>query len=279
MTLTLKATTPPTERAEPILRHFEPELLVSPPDNPIPHPTKVAELRESIRQHGQLVPGWVCPSPELPPEKRLIIEGNSRRLATQQLGITFWAFDVGRFVSEEDRIKLTFSHNFIRRRMSIEEIAEKASRFMELTGCSANQASTYLNVSPPTLSRAFGERRIPPELKPRADRLVQSVRSLIAAVPETLMAQAIKYAETPLSDDKKPTRDQVSLFIRQLKKDGKPKGRKPKAIPLRLNGRLVSITVGEKDNALTVMEDLKSLASKLGKHAEVPPDGWPFLFQ
>ena len=136
-----------------------------------------------------------------------------------------------------------------------------------------------LNVSGPTLSRAFGERRIPPELKARADRLGLSIRSLVAAVPVPLMARAIEFAETPGRDGKKPTRDEVSLFIRQLKKNGKPKGHKAKAVTLRMNGRTVTLSVGDKDSVCTVAEDLKAIASKLGKHDTVPPDGWPFLFQ
>ena len=134
-------------------------------------------------------------------------------------------------------------------------------------------------MSAPTLSRAFGEKRIPPELKPRADRLGLSIRSLIAAVPVPLMAQAIEFAETPGPDGKTPTRDQVSLFIRQLKKTGKPKARRAKAITLRMNGRAVTLAVGEKDSAATVAEDLKSIVAKLGKHADVALDGLPFLFQ
>ena len=93
------------------------------------------------------------------------------------------------------------------------------------------------------------------------------------------MAKALEFAETPGRDGKMPTRDEVSLFIRQLKKDDKPKGRKAKAVTLRMNGRAVTLAVGDKDSVYTVAEDLKAIASKLGKHETVPPDGWPFLFQ
>ena len=63
------------------------------------------------------------------------------------------------------------------------------------------------------------------------------------------MAQAVEFAETPRPDGKKPTRDQVALFIQQLKKNGKPKGRKPKDVTLRINGRAVTLAVGETDSA------------------------------
>ena len=276
---TLNAAGRPPEQAELVPTYFDTDLVVTPDDNPVYTPAMLADLLESVPEHGQLVPGWVCPSPDLPPNKRLCIEGNRRLAVVRQLGLPFWAFDLGRPVPEAERIKLTFQHNHSRRVMSRDEIAEKAARYIELTGCTHGEAALHLKVSHPTLSRAFGERRIPPELKPRADRLGLSIRSLVAAVPSPLMAKAIEFAETPGQDGKKPTRDEVSLFIRQLKKNGKPKGRKAKAVTLRLNGRAVTLAVGEKDSANTVAEDLKAIASKLGKYETVPPDGWPFLFQ
>lgn len=277
---TLNASERPPEQTELVLpQHFDVNLIVTPDDNPVHSPAMLADLLESIREHGQLVPGWVCPSPDLPPEMRLCVEGNGRLAVCRQLGLPFRAFDLGRPVPEEERIKLTFQHNRIRRLMSRDEIAEKAARYIELTSCTHGEAARHLKVSPPTLSRAFGERRILPELKPRADRLGLSIRSLVAAAPLPVMAKALDFAEAPGPDGKTPTRDQVYLFIRQLKENGKPKGRTAKSITLRINGRAVTLAVGDKDSALTVADDLKAIASKLGKHNTVPPGGWPFLFQ
>lgn len=276
---TLNAVELPPEQAELVPIYLDTGQVVTPGDNPAYTPAMLADLLESMREHGQLLPGFVCPSPDLPPDKRLCIEGNRRLTVARQLGLPFWAFDLGRPVAEDERIRLTFQHNYPRRVMSRDEIAEKAARYIELTGCTQGEAALHLKVSHPTLSRAFGERRIPPELKPRADRLGLSIRSLIAAVPTPLMAKAIEFAETPGPDGKKPTRDAVSLFIRQLKQNGKPKVRKAKAVTLRLNGRAVTLALVEKDSVYTVAEDLKAIASKLGKYETVPPDGWPFLFQ
>src|SRR6185437_4324132 len=104
---------------------------------------------------------------------------------------SFWAFDLGRFVSEEERIVLTFNHNNTRRVMSRGELAERAARFIEITDCTAAEAAKHLNISGATLSRAFGEKRIPDELRQKADGLGLSVRSLVASVPSALMEQAI----------------------------------------------------------------------------------------
>ena len=202
-------------------------------------------------------------------------------MACRRIGILFRAFDVGRPVSEEERIKLMFAHHGTRRHWSREIIATKGARFIELTGCTAAEAARQLGCSEPTLSRAFGEKRISPELKPKADLLGLSIRSLVAAAPAALMSQAVEFALTPRADGKKPTRDQVSAFIQQLKKQskGQAKGKKARVIDLRINGRAVMLAIGERDSAGTVAEDLKALAAGLIKHSGVAPDGWPFLFQ
>lgn len=278
---TVRTASTAAERLELVPKYFDAELVITPADNPAYSPAMLADLVESLREHGQLVPGWVCPSEELPQHQRLCLEGNRRLAVARLLGLPFWAFDLGRDVPEAERIKLTFQHNHSRRVMSREEIAQRAARYIELTGCSAADAARLLNVSGPTLSRAFGERRIPPELKPRADQLGLSIRSLIAAAPAELMAEALAFAETPGTDGRKPTRDEVALFIRQLKKSGRARARKAKAVTLRYGGRLVTLAVDDRDSTATVAEDLKAIAARLVSKpcADVPPDGWPFLFQ
>ncbi len=276
---TLKSAAPSPERAELVPRYFDADRIVTPADNPVYTPAMLADLLASVREHGQLVPGWVCPSPDLPEDRRLCLEGNRRLAVAGTLGLPFWAFDLGRVVPEAERIKLLFQHNHSRRVMGRDEIAERAARYIELTGCTAADAAKLLNVSPPTLSRAFGERRIPPELRERAELLGLSIRSLVAAAPPALMGKAVAFAETPGADGKRPTRDEVSAFIRQLRKSGQPKGKKPRTVTLKLNGRAVTLALADKDTAYAVAEDLKAIVARLGKHADVPPDGWPFLFQ
>jgi ParB-like nuclease domain len=268
----------PPGQAELVPSYFATELIVTPDDNPPFDPDIVASLVASFREHGQLVPAWVCPSPDHLDSVRLCIEGNHRLEACRNLNLPLWAFDLGRPVPEEERIRLLFTHNHSRRVMSREETAQKAARYIELVGCTASDAARYLNISGATLSRAFGEKRIPLELRDRADLLGLSIRSLVAAAPPGSMRKVLEFALTPGADGKKPTRDQVSLFIRQLKQSGKLASQKARSIPLRIGGRTVTLTVGEKDSALTVAEDLKAIVAKLGKHADVPPDGWPFLF-
>jgi hypothetical protein len=278
-TAILKPASTPSSRAELVPKYFDTERIVTPADNPIYTPAMLAGLLESIREHGQLMPGFVAPSPDLPDDQRLCLEGNSRLACDRMLGLQFWAFDIGRFVPEAERITLSFQFNHSRRVMSREEIVERAARYMEICDCTRDAAAKVLNVSPATLSRAFGERRIPLALRERADRLSLSIRSLIAAAPTPLMARAMDFAEAAGASGKKPTRDQVAVCIRQLKKNGVAKGSRGKSVTLRLNGRAVTLAVSDKDTAASVAEDLKAIVARLGKHAEVAPDGWPFLFQ
>jgi hypothetical protein len=272
------AASPSLDRVQLVPKFFDTELIVTPPDNPVYTPVMLADLLASMKEHGQLSPAWLCPSPDLPEDRRLCLEGNRRTAVARMLGIQLWAFDLGRFVPEEERIRLTFQHNHFRRVMSRHEMAERAARFIELTNCSQSEAATLLNVSGPTLSRAFGERRIPAGLRPRAEKLGLSIRSLVASVPVALMDQAIRYAETPGPDGKLPTRDHVSQFIARLKKTGTAKPPKVRGITLRINGRAVSLSLGDKDSVATVTEDLKAIIARLGQNAKMAPDGWPFLF-
>ena len=145
---TLNAVNPPPGRAELLPKFFNPELIVTPDDNPVYTPAMLADLVESMREHGQLVPGFVCPSPDLPEGKLLCLEGNRRLAVARLLGLAFWAFDLGRFVPEEERIELTFQHNLSRRVMSREEIAERAARYIEITHCTAAEAARLLEHQP-----------------------------------------------------------------------------------------------------------------------------------
>ncbi len=277
----LKPPSPPPDRAELVPLKFDPDLIVTPDGNPLYTPAMLDDLLESIRLREQLVPGYVCPSPDLPENKRLCLEGNRRLQVCRLLGRTFWAFDLGRFAPEQERIELTFQHNLSRRVMTPEEIADRAARWMEITGSTAAEAAKQLNVSPPTLSRAFGEKRIPRELRARAGLIGQSIRYLIATAPRESMAEAVAFAETPGPDGKTPTRDQVALFIRQLKTGGKGNGGKPKLISLRLGGRTVSFSVADADDAASVSKDLKAIIERITskENAHMEPKGWRFLFK
>jgi ParB-like chromosome segregation protein Spo0J len=276
---TLPPANKPSERTKPLAVNFDTKLIVVPPGYPEPKRAVMDALLPSIRVHGQMVPGFVGRSSSLPDNQRVLIEGIHRFEADKILGLPFYAFDLDREYSHAERITLTMQLNHVRRIMSREEIASLASIFMEETGCTAAQASGRLLVSPATLSRAFGDARIPEEWKQAAGQLAPTIRSLIAAVPPSLMGRAVDFALTEV-DGKRPTRDAVGLFIRQLRKDGQGKVGKAKVIALRINGRLVTVKLAEGDAAASVVKDLQAIATRLSSKelANVSPDGWPFLF-
>ena len=211
---------PPVEAGRELIpEFFDPDDIVSPESNPPYTPARLSGLLDSIREQNQLVPGWVFPSPDLPPNKLYCLDGNGRLECARILGRKFWAFRLAQCVPEEELIKLIFGHNHTRRCMRYEEIAERAGRYMELTRCTQSEAARRLSVSDATLSRAFGDRRIPPEYRPRAERLGRSVRSLIAAIPVKLMRPALEFAETAGPNGAPPTRDQVAGFLSRLKEE------------------------------------------------------------
>ncbi|WP_076351820.1 ParB N-terminal domain-containing protein [Paludisphaera borealis] len=281
MNVAIQATARPLrgEKAELVPEMFETRRLVLSPDNPLPSPARLAQLEPEIQKHGQRVPGFVFPSPELDEEQRVVLEGAHRMLICQRLGRPFWAFDLGRYVPEEEQIELTFQHNHLRRVMSLDEIVQRAARYIELTRCTAGEAAKSLGISPAKLSRAFGDKRIPAHLRERAEQLGISIRSLIAAAPIDHMTQAVEYAESLGPDGKRRTRDQVAEFIRHLKKGGRNGGKSKKVVSLPFNGRVISVTVAENDTVATVTKDVQALLARLGEHAKVRPDGWAYILQ
>jgi hypothetical protein len=262
-----------------LLKHFDPAKIRPLEIEPITSPAFRAELLESMRLHSQKAPGFVCPAEDLADDERQCIEGNNRLWCCIQLGVPFWAFDLGRHIDAAERIEMTFLYNRTRRVMTREELASKAAKYIEIKQCTDAEAARLLGVSAPTLSRAFGEKRIPAELKARTSVLGVSVRAIIAAAPPAVMGAVVTYAETADASGKLPTRDAVDAYIRHLKGNVGSCPRPARPIVLKHSGRTVTVTVGGADSPASLARDLTAIAAKLGKHAEVPMEGLPFLFK
>lgn len=258
--------------------YFDPDCIVCPPDNAEEISAVVEALDASWEKFGQLMPAFVCTMPELLPHQRWLLDGRHRLAVARRRREKLWAFDLGRPMSEIERIEFICHNHLCRRVMSREEIAERAAQYMDLRKCTAGEAARFLNISGSTLSRIFGFRRIPPELQVKTELLVESVRGVIAATPSAHMARVVEFATTPGPDGKLPTRDAVAAFVKSLKAGDKPAA-KVKSVALHCGNRVVTIQVTATDNTATVSKDLQAIVARLGKHAEVPPNGWPFLFQ
>jgi ParB/RepB/Spo0J family partition protein len=266
--------------SEPLpLREFDPADCLPADDNrPAADRPGIDHLAQSIRDNGQLVPGLVCPHPEHA-GKKLILDGVGRWHCCGLLARKYRALLLPGPVSEPERIKLRLLTNAIRRNMAPQEIADEAARYMKLTGCTQGEAAQQLNLSPASLSRFMTRsRRLPPELKDKADQVCPSVASLIAALPTpAAMQEALDFAAAPGPDGRLPTRDQVTRFAERYRPK-RPRGPKGKSLKGRIDGRRVELSILPGESTDGLVEFLKALAATLAKHKHIPPDSLGFLF-
>jgi hypothetical protein len=231
-------------------------------------------LEESIREDGQKVPVILSRHPE-PAGKfsYLTIDGNGRRYCLLRLGRKMSAIVLDRVPSESERIELEFALNVIRRSIGMAELAVKAERHIELNGCTQKETARRLKCSDTTISRALAvTRRIPAEHRADALRLGPYFVSLISPLPTPeAMGQAIAFADTPRTDGKKPSREQVTQFVGELP------GRKPakstaKRLKLCVKDRRVEVELKPGDSADTLIEAFKAAVSRLQEHRKLPLD-------
>jgi ParB/RepB/Spo0J family partition protein len=237
----------------------------------------IKNLVEAIRNHGQLVPGLVCPHPDAT-NAYLILDGIGRWYACGQIGIAFRAMLLPGVVSEAERIKLRLLHNVIRRSMSPQEISDDAIRFMQLRGMTQQEAAAELSISPATLSRALTTtRRVPEELKHLVDQVRPSIAAMIASLPGIdAMRDAFTFATTA-GPEGPPTRERVARYIERFK-DTKPRGQKAKTIRGEVEGRRIQISVEDGDTGEDLSEFFSVLKEKLKKYKESPAESLGFLF-
>ena len=224
------------------------------------------------------MPGLVCPHPEFS-AKYQILDGVGRWYACDRLGIPFRAMLLPAAVPEAERIKLRLQHNVIRRNMTMDEIADDAARYMSLMQCTQEEAAQELTLSSATVSRAMtAKRRIPAELKPMAEAVRPSIAAMIATLPTAeAMRQAFEHATTPGRNGKLPTRDQMALYIEPFKKK-KQREARVRTLKGTVEGRKVEFGLLPDESTESVIKFLRSLATKLGKYRDLPPDSLGFLF-
>jgi ParB family transcriptional regulator, chromosome partitioning protein len=234
----------PSNMQETPVLEFATASCLPPDDN---RPPERPGLVEAIRANTQLVPGLVCPHPELPGRYE-ILDGVGRWFACDRLGITFRAMLLPAAVPEAQRIKLRLQHNVIRRNMTLAEIADDAARYMSLTKCTQEEAAQELTLSSATVSRALAvKRRIPSELKPLAEAVRPSIAAMIAALPTSdLMRQALEYASTPGRNGRHPTREQMAAYLEPLKKT---RATRAKTLKGTVDGRKVEFVGPSKEPA------------------------------
>jgi len=227
-------------------------------------------LRDSLEQDGQKVPVLLAPHPEKP-GKHVYVDGHGRGHCLRLLGRKMLALVLDRPVSEIERIELKFSHNALRRSMSLEEIAGEAARYIELTGCTQKEAGARLKCSDATVSRALAlHRRVPADLRAAANQLGPSFVSLISPLgKDEAMRQAVEFAAKAGADGKKPSRDQVARFVAQLRGKKRPRPPRCKRIKLRIEERRYEIELKPGDGVDSLIEALRASANRLQRHREL----------
>ena len=198
--------------------------VLTPAGNRIVTLETVADLLASIQAEGQLVPGLVCPHPELP-GKWLCVGGNRRHFCCRALGIRFKAVGIEGPVTEERQVKLRLTENCLRRNMSLLEISEDLHRYMQLTGITSQaEVAAALSMGEPEVSRAL---RLPKLLDPelhgyvRDFKVGRSVAEMIASLPTHQQREVMQRVLE--GDLKSVKRDAIAREI------DRPKGKKPKA--------------------------------------------------
>lgn len=269
---------PPTETPTSVLEFETDRVLAAEDDRPADRPGS-DWLLESISTHGQIVPGMVCPHPDRP-GYYLVLDGVGRLDCCRRLDKTFLAILLPCPLDVPQRIQRRMQCNAIRRNLTQDEIAADAILYMRLTGATQEVAARDLTLSPATVSRAVNtQRRIPAELKDKADKLRPSIAWMIGTLksPEA-MARALEFAGTPGPDGKLPTREAVARYLKQIN-GTKERGPKPKSLRGKIDGRKVELAVVSGESTESLIKFLNGLIARLTKHKEVPAENLGFLFQ
>lgn len=249
----------------PILE-FDPDDCLPTDDNRPAERSSLGRLVEGIRLHGQLVPGLVCPHPEIA-EKYLILDGVGRREACLRLGLRFRAMRLAGIVPEKEQIKLRLQHNALRQNMTPGEIADDADRYMKLTGATQEDVAQVLTLSSATVSRALSiSRRIPEELRHFLDDVRPSVAAMIASLPSIEDKRAAFEYATTAGTNGKPTRDQVARYLKRFKRNP---SRGTKRLCGTINGRRFELGLLTEDTPASLGDFLKELAAKVSKKSTI----------
>lgn len=254
-------------------QEFDPAECVSPEDNRPVNDDELGELLESLRQDGQIVSGIVSVHPTLP-GKKLVVAGNRRKRCCELLDIPFRAAFIDRVLTRVEIIRIRVGENVHRKNPSPFQLCQDVSEYMEERKLATwMEVSRELSLSPATICRITSVKRIPAELRPKAESVCPSVCWLIASLRSNdAMHRALAYAATVGPDGKLPTRDQVARFVQQLKGKKPPPPPKLKPIVMVIDGRRFEVDRLVDDSVETLVEAFKSAAAELRKHKDLRVD-------
>ena len=235
----------------------------------------LAELAESIAQHGVLQPLLVRPMPD---GTYQLVAGERRWRASRMAGLTEVPVVI-REMTEREAAELALIENLQREDLNPMEEALGYQRLMESYGMTQEQAAQVVNKSRPAVANALRLLQLP---QPVAEMVSAGVLSAGAA--RTVLAfpdEAAQVAAATAAVER-------GLSVRELERMAKaakaaPKAEKPPKrrehfydeVELALReslGRQVKIVAGPKGGSLQVeffdADDLKALANKLADSEE-----------
>lgn len=162
-----------------------------------------------------------------------------------------------------------------RKRVNPFELDEIMTRHRrDLKFATWKEAAADLGIPASTLSSITCVKRIPEDLRPKVEPLGPTVvRSIARLKTRADMERAIDFA---VGTDGKPLpKDKVELFIKQEIKQEKPG--KEKKVTFTVGQRKIVLYVLKGDKALQASEAARSLADRLKKFPETPPEGWVYI--
>ncbi len=269
----------PPEGRRPVL-DLDPDVGDPPPGNRAVADDELAELLESMRREGQLVSGIASRHPT-EPGRHIRAAGNRRARCCQLLGIPWRAEFIDRVLTPRELIRIRVGENVHRKNPSPFELCEDVTAMMREGGFGTwAEVAAELALSPATISRITTVRRYTPEQRERAKLVVPTVCWLIAPLMPQERERALAYATTPDERGALPTKDQVTLFIKREIKGQRRRGRGPRALKGKFDGRAFQIQLKDRDEAGALAEWLKALGARVAKGGqELPLEGVAFLFR
>ncbi|QDV34990.1 ParB/RepB/Spo0J family partition protein [Tautonia plasticadhaerens] len=259
-----------------MLKELDPADCFPPHDNRPITDEDVADLVEDYQRNGQLQPGIVCPHPDLP-GKWLVIAGGRRGHACRIARILFRAEVRDTIPSQAEIIEIRVGENSKRKNLDAFQLCNDITTYKkEKRFTTWAEAGKALGIPASTLSSITCVRRIPPELRPKTERLCGTVVRTIARMPtradmEELIAKAFDENDQPIP------KDRVELLAKQMK-EGNKSGRKPRGFTVKDGGHEAVIKPKPGVSTEDIAKWLEGLAAKLKANKHLPPDGLRFLF-
>ena len=229
----------------------------------------LADLSDSIAQHGVLQPLLVRPMPD---GSYQLVAGERRWRASRMAGLTEVPVVI-RDMNEQEAAELALIENLQREDLNPMEEAVGYRTLMDNYGMTQEQAAQVVNKSRPAVANALRLLQLPEEVTDMV-----SAGTLSAGHARTVLA--FEGAEAQIAAAKQAV--QKGLSVRELEKMAKAAKRTPRApkvstrdsfydeveLALRENlGRQVKVTASAKGGILQVEffdpEDLRALANKL----------------